>query len=123
MAKVLIIDDAKFMRRVIKKIVVELGHETIEAANGREGIEKINAEKPDIVLTDIIMPQMDGTEMIALLHEVHLDGNIIVISANIQDAIKEQCRGLGVSQFFKKPPDKAELKDAIDELLSKGKQN
>ncbi len=66
---------------------------------------------------------MDGTEMISLLHEVHLDGNIIVISANIQDAIKEQCLDLGVSQFFKKPPDKAELGEAIEEILSKGKQN
>jgi CheY-like chemotaxis protein len=122
MAKVLVIDDAKFMRTVIKKIVLELGHETVEAANGREGLEKINIEKPDIVLTDIIMPEMDGTELLTLLRDLHLDGNVIVISANIQNAIKEQCLGLGVSRFFGKPPDKEGLGKAIDEILNKGKQ-
>ncbi len=119
MAKVLVIDDAKFMRTVIKKIVHELGHETIEAANGREGLERINAERPDVVLTDIIMPEMDGTELIAFLREVHLEENIIVISANIQHAIKEQCRDLGVSRFFNKPPDKTKLGEAIDQILKK----
>ena len=123
MAKILVIDDAKFMRTVIKKIVRELGHEPVEAANGREGLEKINAERPDIVLTDIIMPEMDGPEMLTFLRDVHLEANVIVISANIQDAIKDQCLDLGVSRFFGKPPDKEALAKAIDEILNNGKQN
>lgn len=123
MAKILVIDDAKFMRTVIKKIVRELGHEPVEAANGREGLEKINSERPDIVLTDIIMPEMDGPEMLTFLRDVHLDANVIVISANIQDAIKDQCLDLGVSRFFGKPPDKEELGKAIDEILNNGKQD
>lgn len=123
MAKILVIDDAKFMRTVIKKIVHELGHETIEAVDGREGLERINAERPDVVLTDIIMPEMDGPEMLAFLRNVHLEENIIVISANLQDAIKEQLLDLGVSYFFGKPPGKEKLRIAIDQLLNKKKQD
>ncbi|MBC8555476.1 MAG: response regulator, partial [Candidatus Brocadiales bacterium] len=61
MAKILIIDDAKFTRTMLKKMITEFGHETIEAGNGREGLEKITSEDPDLVLTDILMPEMEGT--------------------------------------------------------------
>jgi len=50
MAKILVIDDAKFTRTMLKKMLVEFGHETIEAENGREGLEKITSEEPDLVL-------------------------------------------------------------------------
>ncbi len=123
MAKILVIDDAKFMRTVIKKIVHELGHETIEAVNGQEGLEKISTERPDVVLTDLIMPKMDGELMLSFLHFTHLHENVIVISANLQDAIKEQLRVLGVSKFFAKPPDKEALGEANDQILNKGKQD
>lgn len=61
--------------------------------------------------------------MLTFLRDVHLEANVIVISANIQDAIKDQCLGLEVSRFFGKPPDKKELAKAIDEILNNGKQN
>ncbi len=119
MAKILIIDDAKFNRTMLKRIISEFGHETIEAANGRDGLEMICNDKPDIFLTDILMPEMDGTEMLKLLQETHLEVPIIVISANIQDIIKDQCMDMGVTKFFGKPPDKEALKSAIEEILNK----
>jgi CheY-like chemotaxis protein len=122
MAKILIVDDAKFTRTMLKKMVVEFGHETIEAGNGREGLEKITSEEPDLVLTDILMPEMEGTELLELLRETNMDVNVIVISANIQDTVKDRCMNLGVSEFFGKPPDKEKLKQAIEKILSKGGQ-
>ncbi len=118
MSKILIIDDAKFTRTMLKKMITELGHETIEAENGKEGLDKICKEEPDIVLTDILMPEMEGTELLRLLREANMDVKVIVITANIQDTIKNQCMRLGVSGFFGKPPDKAELKKAIEEILN-----
>ncbi len=120
MAKILVIDDAKFTRTMLKKMIAEFGHETIEAANGREGLEKITSEEPDLVLTDILMPEMEGTELLKLLRETNMDVKVIVISANIQDTVKDQCINLGVSEFFSKPPDKEKLKAAIEGLLNKG---
>ena len=120
MAKILIIDDAKFTRTMLKKMIAEFGHETIEAENGKVGLEKICSEEPDIVLTDILMPEMEGTELLALLRETKMDVKVIVISANIQETIKDQCMNLGVSEFFSKPPDKEKLKEAIEKILNKG---
>ena len=122
MAKILIIDDAKFTRTMLKKMIVEFGHETIEAENGRVGLEMINSEEPDLVLTDILMPEMEGTELLALLRETNMDVKVVVISANIQDTVRDQCMNLGVSEFFGKPPDKEKLKKAIEKILSKGDQ-
>jgi CheY-like chemotaxis protein len=123
MAKILVIDDAKFTRTMIKRMLVEFGHETIEAENGREGLEKITSEDPDLVLTDILMPEMEGTELLALLRETNMDVKVIVISANIQDTVRDQCMNLGVSEFFGKPPDKEKLKMAIEGILNKGGQD
>ncbi len=120
MAKILVIDDAKFTRTMIKKIVAEFGHEIIEAVNGREGLEKITSEEPDLVLTDILMPEMEGTELLILLRETNMDVKVIVVSANIQDTVRDQCMNLGVSEFFSKPPDKEKLKEAIEKILNKG---
>ncbi len=122
MAKILIIDDAKFTRTMLKKLISELGHEIIEAGNGREGLDKITSEDPDLVLTDILMPEMEGTELLELLRETNMDVNVIVISANIQDTVKDQCMNLGVAEFFSKPPDKEKLSMAIEKILNKGEQ-
>lgn len=119
MAKVLTIDDAKFTRTMLKKILTEFGHETIEASNGREGLDKICNDQPDIVLLDIHMPEMDGLELLSVLRETHTDVHVIVVSADVQDITKDKCIDLGVSYFFNKPPDKEKLKIAIEKILNK----
>ncbi len=123
MAKILIIDDAKFTRTMLKKMMDEFGYETIEAENGKVGLEKICSEAPDIVLTDILMPEMEGTELLTLLRETKMDVKVIVVSANIQDTVRDQCMNLGVSEFFSKPPDKEKLKEAMEKILNKGEQD
>jgi len=123
MSKILIIDDAKFTRTMLKRMINELGHEIIEAANGREGLDMICNEQPDIVLVDIHMPEMDGIELLTVLSETHTDVHVIVVSADVQEITKDKCINLGVSEFFNKPPDKEKLKIAIEKLLNKGKQD
>lgn len=60
MARVLTIDDAKFMQRVVGRSITETGNESIEAANGQEGLDKIRSESPNLVILDLVMPRMDG---------------------------------------------------------------
>ncbi len=119
MAKVLVIEDEQITRTVIKKIVNDLGHETVEAVNGHDGIEKINTENPDVVLTDLVMPEMDGELMLSFLHLTQLHKNVIVVSANLQNSIKEKCLEMGVFRFIDKPPDKKKIGEAIEEILNK----
>jgi CheY-like chemotaxis protein len=120
MAKVLIVDDSMFSRSMIRKVVKSLGHEAIEAANGREGLVKIIDEKPDIVFTDLLMPEMDGVELLTAAKEKNLEIPIVVVSANVQDTVRQQCLELGAAEFFNKPPDKEKLKKYMEECLVKG---
>ena len=68
MANILIIEDSAFQRNVLSKTVAGAGHAVTEATNGREGLEKIVAETPDLVLCDLLMPEMSGMELIEELN-------------------------------------------------------
>ncbi len=120
MAKVLIVDDSMFSRSMIKKVVKKVGHESIEAGNGREGLEKIIDEKPDIVFTDLLMPEMDGIGLLESVKEKNLGIPVVVVSANVQDTVRQQCLELGATEFFNKPPDKEKLQKYLEEYLKNG---
>ncbi len=119
MARVLIVDDAKLSRLMLKKMVVEVGHETIEATDGKEGLEKIINEKPDIAVIDLLMPEMGGTELLSTLQNKNIDVPVIVVSSNIQDTIRKKCLELGAAGFINKPPAKEELQKLIEDVLNK----
>ena len=69
MAKIVIIDDSNFQRKIITKFVKAEGHETYEVANGKIGLELIATHKPDIILCDLVMPEVDGYEVLRTLQE------------------------------------------------------
>ena len=120
MGKVLIVDDSMFSRSMIKKLVKNIGHEAIEAVNGNDGVSKIIDEKPDIVITDLLMPEMDGIGLLAAVKEQNLGVPVVVVSANVQDTVRQQCLELGAAEFFNKPPDKEKLQKYLEESLMKG---
>ncbi len=120
MSKILIVDDSIFTRSMLKKLVKEMGHETIEATNGREGLDAIAIEEPDVVITDLLMPEMDGIGLLEAVKEKKIDIPIVVLSANIQDTVREQCLELGATEFFNKPPNKEKLQKYIEGCLVKG---
>ena len=124
MVKILIIDDAKYLRTMYKGMIHLLGdYEVIEAANGREGIEKIYSEGPDIVLADLLMPEMDGIELLKTLHNANVDTDIIMVSANSDPTTVDLCLGLGASSFLTKPLKKDILRMTIDDILNKKKED
>lgn len=124
MVKILIIDDAKYLRTMYKGMIGLIGeYEVIEAANGREGIEKIYSEEPDIVLVDLLMPEMDGIELLKVLHNTSVDTNIIIVSANTDPTTSDLCLELGASAFLTKPLKKDILRMTIDDILNKKKQD
>ena len=69
MKKILIIEDDKFLRELIVKKLTKEGYETSEAVDGEEGIKKIKAEKPDLVLLDLILPGIDGFEVLSRMKD------------------------------------------------------
>jgi CheY-like chemotaxis protein len=96
--KILIIDDARFQRGQMARMLGELGHTVIEAANGQEGYMKLCTEGPDAVVCDLLMPVMDGIAFLTMVQKHQIQTPIIVASADVQLTTREQVQSLGLHQ-------------------------
>ena len=104
MARVLVIDDAAFMRTMLKEILVKGGHEVVgEAENGKIGVDKYEVLKPDIVTMDLTMPEMDGLEAVGHIMKKDPKAKIIVCSAMGQQSIVVEAIKGGAKDFIVKP--------------------
>jgi DNA-binding NtrC family response regulator len=80
MATILLIDDEEQMRNLLNKMLIRDGHQVFTAQDGIEGVETFHQCKPDLVITDIIMPKKDGIAVISELHEINSNQPIIAMS-------------------------------------------
>ena len=105
MAKsILICDDAAFMRVMIKDILTKNGYEVAgEAENGLKAVEKYNETKPDLVMMDITMPEMDGIQALKKIKEIDANANVIMCSAMGQQAMVIESIQSGARDFIVKP--------------------
>lgn len=69
MAKILIVEDDRFLRELIARKLIKEGYEIVEAVDGEEGVKKVKDEKPDLILLDLILPGMDGFEVLAKIKD------------------------------------------------------
>ena len=113
MNNVLVVDDSLFQRKTICGTLKEAGFNTIEACNGVEGLEMAKSNNPDYILTDLLMPEMDGIQFIQALKEQGYTCPVFVLSADIQETKRKQCQQIGVSGFLSKPFKKNELIEAF----------
>jgi CheY-like chemotaxis protein len=114
MARVLIVDDSLLMRLKTRNILEKGRHEVLEALNGKEGLDKMSEKKPDCVILDLLMPDMNGPDVLRKMHNLKIDIPVVVCSADIQETTKKECFDLGIKKFINKPPQEAELLDAVD---------
>ena len=105
MAKnILICDDAAFMRMMIKDILTKNGYNVAgEAENGAKAVEKYNELKPDLVLMDITMPEMDGIQALKKIKEADPGAMIIMCSAMGQETMVMDSIKSGAKDFIVKP--------------------
>lgn len=104
MAKVLIVDDAAFMRMMIKDILEKNGFEVIgEASNGVKAVELYKKEKPDVVTMDITMPDMDGIEAVKQIKAFDPNARVIMCSAMGQQTMVMDAIRAGARDFIVKP--------------------
>ncbi|MBC8059213.1 MAG: response regulator [Clostridiaceae bacterium] len=116
MKSVLVIDDSKTIREYLKLILETSGYSVIEAINGKEGYELFTKENPDIVITDIFMPEMDGIEFIQKLHLEAPSIKIIAISDGGrvgESPYLKICELLGAYKCMVKPIKKDLLLEAL----------
>lgn len=114
--RVLIVDDAIFMRMKLKDILEKNGYEVVaEAQNGIEAIEKYKSEKPDLVTMDITMPEMDGVSSLKAIKQVDPKAKVIMCSAMGQQSMVMDAIQAGALDFIVKPFDN----DRVLQSLSK----
>ena len=119
---ILITDDSIVSRKKLKNMLKNTNYQISLAKNGREALELIAENQYDVLLLDLLMPEIDGTEVLKQLREENNNIPAIVISADIQDATKELCFSYGAKAFLNKPPSEDELVQTIENVLSKKKR-
>ena len=104
MAKILLVDDAAFMRKVIKDTLSKAGYTDLhEAVDGADAVEKFNELKPDLVLMDITMPNMDGLEALKAIRAKDGSANVVMCSAMGQETMVIDAIRSGAKDFIVKP--------------------
>lgn len=102
--KILIVDDAAFMRMMIKDTLTKNGYENlIEAADGEIAVQMYKAEKPDLVLMDITMPNKNGLEALKEIKELDPSAKIVMCSAMGQESMVVEAIRSGAKDFIVKP--------------------
>lgn len=108
MAKILLVDDAAFMRMRCAKLLTEHGYEVDEAENGQEAVNKYQQYRPDVVLMDITMPVMDGISATREIKGLDPNAKVVMVSALGQQTMVIEAIKAGAKDFVVKPfePDK-----------------
>ncbi|MDR2426352.1 MAG: response regulator [Endomicrobium sp.] len=123
MAKILIIDDEPFLREMLDDILSFAGYNVVKASNGKEGLQKIFSDCPDIVLLDCSMPEMDGYEVLTHLRKAPKFMNLPVIMLTAMTGENEEIKGfsLGLDDYITKPFKSAVLLARVRTILERKK--
>lgn len=122
MLSVLIVEDEVYVRKGIVLTVdwAKLGCTVVgEATNGEEGLEAAKRLKPDLIVTDIKMPKMDGLTMVRLLREAGVESAIVILTAYSDFSYAQQALRLGAADYLLKPFHDGELERVVETILSR----
>lgn len=116
--KILVVDDAPFMREMIKDIIKSLGHEIVgEATNGQEAIDKYQELKPDLVTMDLVMPEFSGIDGLKGIKANDPKAKVIMITAIDQRESLVEAIEIGAADFVVKPFDDERVISAVSKAL------
>jgi CheY-like chemotaxis protein len=122
MRKILLIEDTKSINEEISTILRFEEYEVIEAFNGREGLEKATHEKPDLIICDVLMPEMDGLSLKKELAKDQTTKSIpfIFFSARVEKEDIKKAEALGVKDYLHKPIDPEILVGRLNDYFKEG---
>jgi CheY-like chemotaxis protein len=131
MSRILIIDDEPSVRRALRRILEKSGHEIEEASDGAAGVVACAASEPDLIITDIIMPKMNGIDAVTAIRQAHPNVRILAISGGgnfepqsykpesiTTSAYLAAAERSGADAVMTKPFDRAQLMEKVDALLA-----
>lgn len=119
MATVLTVDDSPSIRQMIKVTLEPAGHNVIEAGDGAQGLAKCQASRPDLVITDLNMPTMNGLELIRALRKLPaLTGlPIVFLTTESNDTMKQEAKSAGATGWITKPFKPEQLLSVVAKLV------
>lgn len=121
--KVVIVDDSDFSRSVIRDMLTEENITIVgEADRADTALQVIKEKKPNIVITDIVMPEISGIELTDKISQTYEDIAIIVISSLSQEHIILEAISAGANDFIAKPIQKQQLLDSLDKCMDQSKE-
>ena len=119
MARILIVDDSPSQLMGIRRIVEKLGHEALTAEDGAEGVDKARSEVPDLILMDVVMPNLNGFQATRAITRDATTRHIPVIMVTTKDQETDRVWGMrqGARTYLSKPFSETELSEVIAKFL------
>jgi Response regulator containing CheY-like receiver domain and AraC-type DNA-binding domain len=116
MIKILIVDDSNFSQRITANLIKKFldGAEIYFANDGQDGLEAYKKINPDYTFVDLLMPNINGKDMVELVKKIKDDAKIVVLSADVQKSVKEEMEILGIMSFINKPFNEEKAKVICD---------
>ena len=118
MKSILVVDDSSFMRNRVAQTLGAAGFDVIKAENGAQALGKCGDGDFACIVTDLVMPEMDGIGFLQTLRERDLRIPVVVLTADIQQTTRARCEELGAHSFLNKPPDAARLCQAVQQAIA-----
>lgn len=120
MAKILCVDDALVMRRLLKQIVEQQGHQVLTAADGIEAMEIARNETIDLILSDVNMPNMNGSGLVSKLRRLpgYESTPIIMVTTESDGYKKDKLKSLGANGWLRKPFTETQVLNILNHFLS-----
>lgn len=122
MARILVVDDSPTQLMAIRRVVEKLGHECLTAEDGAQGVEVAKAELPDLILMDVVMPNLNGFQATRTISRNAGTAHIPIILVTTKDQQTDKVWGMrqGAKEYITKPFNDAELSSVITQFISNG---
>ena len=115
--KILVVDDNLGSRLMLKRMLVPLGFDLMEAGDGYEALNRVKTDQPDLILMDLVMPVLDGFETTRRIRALDIHIPIIGVSATVSESFRAESRAAGCNDFLAKPIQLKELLDGLQRLM------
>ncbi len=115
--RILIVDDEQHISFILQNILEDAGYDISTADNGISALEVIKRRKPDLIITDINMPYMDGLSLLEIVRNIHPEIKNIIMTGSDNQSYYQKAKACGVIHYFTKPVDFENLRIKIDAVF------
>lgn len=117
MAKILVVDDAYFVRLSVRSFLERQGHEVFDGENGKHALTLFEEVHPDMVFCDITMPEMDGLEFLKIIMNKHPDAKVVMLTSSSETSVLAEALSLGAKESLTKPFDETKALEVLKKVL------